>query len=548
MNCVTVSFLLFDAFESVPVVVFSGVYLHSMRCHLWLLLLVCITILVAGSKALRIGVVVFPELGHFNPIMSVVEAASNHEVDIYIPKYFFKTCIDESRGASHVHCIGYPAATNFSQYNEEFFQRLVTEPALATLSLVNQEADKFNVEIAASLILAVTQQQRPDVFLVDFGSWAGLPVADKLGIPTVLVWPLTLAFPLTRDPAIPALGSALSKNMTYGQRIFNFMLQRLSSLSLMRANAMNTVRLENGLPPVDMFDMYFRRIIITPSIFGFDLAQPLCPNVAAVGFLSRPTKEPQVISQDWTQWLNTCETVVYINLGSVAVLPHQWLTTFEEAVRALTNNANKCVVWKLSTRHHAAIDKKLFERPHVRITNYLPFSPRTLLQHPSTRTFVTHCGDTSVYEAIDAQVPMVGLPLFADQPDVCARLHDAGVGVRIDKQKLSAAAIVDAVEKIDKDREEMRRRLADLREMGYRLGGAKRAVQIIERTVRVGAEKFFCKHVDLPWYQYYDIDVMAVLAVVLVTAVWIVTRVLKLFWRIILRMLRSSKKSKTKVE
>ncbi|PIY71927.1 hypothetical protein COY87_03625, partial [Candidatus Roizmanbacteria bacterium CG_4_10_14_0_8_um_filter_33_9] len=71
-------------------------------------------------------------------------------------------------------------------------------------------------------------------------------------------------------------------------------------------------------------------------------------------------------------------------------------------------------------------------------------SPKVLLSHRSpadvggaeVAAFVSHCGDTSVYESVEALVPIVGIPLFADQPDMCARIVDAGVGVRVDKHAL----------------------------------------------------------------------------------------------------------------
>ena len=36
--------------------------------------------------------------------------------------------------------------------------------------------------------------------------------------------------------------------------------------------------------------------------------------------------------------------------------------------------------------------------------------------HPKTKGFITHSGTNGTYEAIYHEVPMVGFPVFADQP------------------------------------------------------------------------------------------------------------------------------------
>ncbi|MEQ2185551.1 hypothetical protein GOODEAATRI_019373, partial [Goodea atripinnis] len=49
--------------------------------------------------------------------------------------------------------------------------------------------------------------------------------------------------------------------------------------------------------------------------------------------------------------------------------------------------------------------------------------------HPLTRAFVTHGGTNGLYEALFHGVPVVGIPLFGDQPDNLARLSRRGAAV-----------------------------------------------------------------------------------------------------------------------
>lgn len=46
---------------------------------------------------------------------------------------------------------------------------------------------------------------------------------------------------------------------------------------------------------------------------------------------------------------------------------------------------------------------------------------------------------------------MVGIPLFADQPNVCARVKDSNVGTFIDKNELTKEALIAAVEDVYAD-------------------------------------------------------------------------------------------------
>lgn len=63
------------------------------------------------------------------------------------------------------------------------------------------------------------------------------------------------------------------------------------------------------------------------------------------------------------------------------------------------------------------------------IANILPFTG-----HPKTVLFFTHCGMHGVLEALHHGVPMVGMPVFADQQDVLVRLEERGVARGVSKQ------------------------------------------------------------------------------------------------------------------
>ena len=71
-----------------------------------------------------------------------------------------------------------------------------------------------------------------------------------------------------------------------------------------------------------------------------------------------------------------------------------------------------------------------------------------MLGHPKTKAFVTHGGSNGVYEAIYHGVPMVGLPLFADQPHNIVHMKAKGAAVRFDLETMSTEDLLNALKDV----------------------------------------------------------------------------------------------------
>lgn len=52
--------------------------------------------------------------------------------------------------------------------------------------------------------------------------------------------------------------------------------------------------------------------------------------------------------------------------------------------------------------------------------------------HPNVKLFISHGGMGGVYETVDAGVPVLGFPLFYDQPKNIANLVAAGMAKSMD--------------------------------------------------------------------------------------------------------------------
>ncbi|MBN3271484.1 UD2A1 glucuronosyltransferase, partial [Polyodon spathula] len=65
--------------------------------------------------------------------------------------------------------------------------------------------------------------------------------------------------------------------------------------------------------------------------------------------------------------------------------------------------------------------------PNTRVYDWIP--QNDLLGHPKIKAFITHGGTNGIYEAIYHGIPMIGIPLFADQPDNMVHMEVKGAAV-----------------------------------------------------------------------------------------------------------------------
>ena len=82
--------------------------------------------------------------------------------------------------------------------------------------------------------------------------------------------------------------------------------------------------------------------------------------------------------------------------------------------------------------------------PNVKVLNWIP--QNDLLAHNSTKVFISHTGHNSLYESAFYGVPLVCIPLFADQFSNCVQAESVGLAVRIDIKSMSEEEIYQKIQ------------------------------------------------------------------------------------------------------
>ncbi|MBQ0924534.1 glycosyltransferase [Saccharopolyspora endophytica] len=81
---------------------------------------------------------------------------------------------------------------------------------------------------------------------------------------------------------------------------------------------------------------------------------------------------------------------------------------------------------------------------NVHLTSFV--QQQTLL--PACDAFITHCGFNSTRESLYAGVPMVGLPMFAEQPGNAARITEIGAGLAFAIEDVTVPLLHEAVSRV----------------------------------------------------------------------------------------------------
>uniref|UniRef100_A0A3Q1H583 UDP-glucuronosyltransferase n=1 Tax=Anabas testudineus TaxID=64144 RepID=A0A3Q1H583_ANATE len=179
---------------------------------------------------------------------------------------------------------------------------------------------------------------------------------------------------------------------------------------------------------------------------------------------------------------------------------------------------------------------------NTRIYNWIP--QNDLLGHPKTKAFITHGGTNGIYEAIYHGVPMVGIPMFGDQPDNMVHMKSKGAAVILDFTSMKTEDLRDAVNTVinEKSYKENAMRLSSIHR-DRPMSPLDEAVFWIEFTMRnKGAKHLRVQAHELTWYQYHSLDVLGFIITVVLLLILLFMKTCRFCFRMCCRR-RGKKKA-----
>ncbi len=289
----------------------------------------------------------------------------------------------------------------------------------------------------AIAILALCEEWRPDILVSDEMDFGGVVIAERLELPHATVLCL-------------AAGSLITSELV--------------------AEPLNELRAEHGLPPNPDLAMLGRYLVLSP--FPPSYRDPLFPPPPTAHTL-RPVSPDTLeagIAPPWLAGLSEAATV-YFTLGTIFNLESGDL--FERVLAGLRDLPMNTVV----TVGREVDPQELGEQPgNVHIERYIPQS--LLLPHCSL--VVSHAGSGSVIGALAHGLPMVLIPIGADQPLNASRCEQLRVAQVLDALKATPESVRTAVSTVISD-PTYRRNAERMRDEIAALPGPEHAVALLER-------------------------------------------------------------------
>ena len=262
-------------------------------------------------------------------------------------------------------------------------------------------ADRF-ARAAAARLLQLNEEWQPDVVICDEVDFGSMIAAERLGLPHATV-------------LVTAAGSFVRPEVV--------------------SEPLDALRAEHGLPADPGLMMLARDLVVSPFPPSFrDPACPLPPNTLSI----RSGALDPAAAGDAPPWARhrPDRPNVYFTLGSV--FNQESGDLFARVLAGLSKLPINVVV-TLGRNLDAAVVGRQPENIHVE--RYVPQS--VLLPHCDL--MVNHGGSGSVIGALAHGVPMVVLPMGADQPLNAARCEELGVGIVLDAFRATPGSVADAV-------------------------------------------------------------------------------------------------------
>uniref|UniRef100_A0A667Y7C4 UDP-glucuronosyltransferase n=1 Tax=Myripristis murdjan TaxID=586833 RepID=A0A667Y7C4_9TELE len=381
---------------------------------------------------------------------------------------------------------------HFSIYEMDYLSYIQIH--IKFLEIAKKEV-KFTLQHLDSMVrsdtMARLREGKFDLMLADPIYPGSELVAEVLDLPLVYTLRFSIAHTWERlcgqlpaPPSyVPGAMSKLTDKMDFMDRLWNFLFY-------------------GALTPTSACELMGKaEIWLIRTYWDFDFPRPFLPNFKFVGGIHCKPAKPL---PEFVQSSGDAGIVVF-TLGTM-------VTNMTAERRDMIASALAQIPQKVLWRYSGEKPKTL--GANTKLYDWIP--QNDLLGHPKTRAFITHGGTNGIYEAIYHGVPMVGIPMFADQPDNMVHMKAKGAALIMEFNFMETEDLVKALKAVinEPSYKENAMRLSRIHH-DRPIKPLDEAVFWVEFTMRnKGAKHLRVQTHELTWYQYHSLDVFAFLLAV----------------------------------
>ncbi|XP_022164266.1 UDP-glucuronosyltransferase 2C1-like isoform X2 [Myzus persicae] len=348
-------------------------------------------------------------------------------------------------------------------------------------------------------------------------------VAVKLKLPLIYVYPVPTMGIQERsftghlsNPAVVSFNLAsFGVPKTFFQRTANVALLIYTTA----VSKINDLILKYKEPrDYDLYASIPPSLIFVNRHFTMEPASPIPSNVVEIGGIH--LKAAKKLPKDILEFIEQSpHGVVYFTFGStvkMTSLPENTKKAFMDALAQIPQR----VLWKY--------EDEIENLPkNVMIKKWLP--QREILLHPNVKLFISHGGISGLYEAVDGGVPVLGFPLFGDQPKNIDSLVNAGMAISMDILSVTKDEFFkNVLELLHNEKYKENAKTAKKIFRDRPMSPASLVVYWTEYVLRhKGAPHLTSHEINLSWYQYYLLDLIALVLVFIIVVFFVSYRIYK---------------------
>ncbi|XP_052741036.1 UDP-glucosyltransferase 2-like [Bicyclus anynana] len=254
---------------------------------------------------------------------------------------------------------------------------------------------------------------------------------------------------------------------------------------------------------------------------------PVPPSIQYIGGIHE-TKYKD-LPADLKKYLDSSKNgVIYVSFGT-NVLPSLLPPEKIEIMAKVLSQLPYDILWKYDK------DVLPIQSKNINISKWFP--QPDLLRHPKIKLFITQGGLQSTDEAINSEVPMLGIPMLIDQWYNVEKYVHHNIGLQLDIMTLTEEEFKQSIEKIIND-ESYKKNITRLKTLmrEHPLKPLDNAVWWTEHIIKYGGNHLKSPAADMSWTEYYEVELVLILFAILITILtvlgWIMKSVLKFMYNI----------------